>query len=124
LDVTKIETPGKEEIMLINSAYAMGNIGGGGGAGGGTDFGFIIVMAIMFAIFYFLMIRPQQQKQKEIKDMLANLGHGDTVVTSGGIHGKIVALTDTVVTMEIADKVRIKVSRGFISTILQKAGKE
>jgi len=109
--------------MLIDSAHAMGNMGGGGGAGGG-DFGFIIVMVIMFAIFYFLMIRPQQQKQKELKDMLANLGHGDTVVTSGGIHGKIVALTDTIVTLEIADKVRIKLSRGFISGVLQKAGKE
>jgi len=110
--------------VLINSAYAMGNFGGGGGAGGGTDFGFMIVMAVLFAIFYFLLIRPQQQKQKEVKDMLANLGHGDTVVTSGGIHGKIVAITDTVVTLEIAPNVRIKMSRSFISAVLQKAGKE
>ena len=109
---------------MINSAYAMGGLGGGGGAGGGTDFGFMIVMAILFAIFYFLLIRPQQQKQKEVKSMLANLAHGDTVITSGGIHGKIVAITDTVITLEIAQNVRIKVSRGFISTVSQKAGKE
>lgn len=102
----------------------MGGFGGGTGTGGGGDFGFMIVMAILFAIFYFLLIRPQQQKQKELKDMLANLGHGDTVVTTGGIHGKVVALTDTVVTLEIADKVRIKVSRSFIGGIIQKAGKE
>jgi preprotein translocase subunit YajC len=56
--------------------------------------------------------------------MLANLNHGDMVVTTGGIHGKVVALTDAVVTLEIADKVRIKVSRSFIGGILQKAGKE
>ncbi|MDD5168105.1 MAG: preprotein translocase subunit YajC [Syntrophales bacterium] len=109
---------------MISSAYAMGGFGGGTGTGGGGDFGFMIVMAILFAIFYFLLIRPQQQKQKELKDMLANLGHGDTVVTTGGIHGKVVALTDTVVTLEIADKVRIKVSRSFIGGIIQKAGKE
>ena len=110
--------------MLVGTAHAMGNMGGGGGPSGGGDFGFMIVMAIMFAIFYFLLIRPQQKKQKELKDMLANLAHGDMVMTSGGIHGKIVALTDTVVTLEIADKVRIKVSRGFISGVVQKAGKE
>ncbi|MDQ5985987.1 MAG: Sec translocon accessory complex subunit YajC [Syntrophus sp. SKADARSKE-3] len=109
---------------MINTAYAMGNLGGGGAAGGGVDYGFMIVMTILFAIFYFLLIRPQQQKQKEVKEMLANLAHGDTVLTSGGIHGKIVAITDTVVTLEIAEKVRIKVSRGFITAVVQKAGKE
>ncbi len=105
----------------MGTAYAMGGAGGGAGAGG-MDFGFMIVMAILFAIFYFLLIRPQQQKQKELKDMLANLAYGDTVVTTGGIHGKIVAITDTVVTLEIADKVRVKVSRSFIGGVVQKAG--
>jgi len=105
----------------MDTAYAMGGAGGGAGAGG-MDFGFMIVMAILFAIFYFLLIRPQQQKQKELKDMLANLAYGDTVITTGGIHGKIVAITDTVVTLEIADKVRIKVSRNFIGGVVQKAG--
>ncbi|MBP8979964.1 MAG: preprotein translocase subunit YajC [Syntrophobacterales bacterium] len=97
---------------------------GGGAMGGGGDYSFIIVMAILFAIFYFLLIRPQQQKQKELKAMLDNLAHGDLVITSGGIHGKIVGLTDTVATLEIADKVKIKVSRSFIGAVLQKAGKE
>jgi len=82
------------------------------------------VMVILFAIFYFLLIRPQQQKQKELKTMIDNLAHGDTVLTSGGIHGKVVGLTDAIVTLEIADKVKIKVSRSFISAVLQKAGKE
>ncbi|MDI9569677.1 MAG: preprotein translocase subunit YajC [Pseudomonadota bacterium] len=92
--------------------------------GGGGDWSFIVVMGILFAIFYFLLIRPQQQKQKELKSLLENLAHGDTVLTSGGIHGKIVGLTDNVVSLEIADKVKIKVSRSFISAVLQKAGKE
>ena len=110
---------------MTNLAYAMGTPGGGGGAAaGGGDFSFIIMMAVLFAIFYFLMIRPQQKKQKEIKEMIANLAHGDLVMTSGGIQGKVTGLTDTVVTVEIADKVKIKVGRSFIAAVLQKAPKE
>ncbi|HUH65469.1 MAG TPA: preprotein translocase subunit YajC [Syntrophales bacterium] len=105
---------------MTDIAYAMGGIGGGGGAGGG-DFSFIIMMAVVFAIFYFLMIRPQQQKQKEIKKMRESLAHGDMIVTVGGIHGKVTAITDTIVTLEIADKVKIKVSRESIGTVTQKA---
>jgi preprotein translocase subunit YajC len=108
----------------MNVAYAMGSAGGGGGAGGGVDLSFIIMMAVIFAIFYFLLIRPQQQKQKEIKNMRDNLAHGDMVITVGGIHGKITGLTDTVVTLEVSDKVRIKVSRDYIGMVTQKAAKE
>ena len=56
--------------------------------------------------------------------MLTNLTYGDVILTSGGLQGKITGLTDTVVTMEIADKVRVKVSRSFVVSILQKAAKE
>jgi len=79
-------------------------------------------MIVIFVIFYFLLIRPQQKKQKELKAMIDNLAYGDTVITSGGIHGKITGLTDTIATLEIADKVRIKVSRSAIGAIIQKAG--
>ena len=111
---------------MTNLAYAMGSLPGGGGGGGaaGGDFSFIIMMGILFAIFYFLLIRPQQKKQKEVKNMIANLAHGDLVMTSGGIQGKVTALTDTVVTIEIADKVKIKVARNFIGAVLQKAQQE
>ncbi len=106
----------------MNAAYAMGAPGGGGAGGaGGGDLSFIIMMAVLFGIFYFLLIRPQQKKQKEVKNMIASLAHGDMVMTSGGLHGKVVALTDTVVTIEVADKVRLKVDRNFIGTVLQKA---
>ena len=109
---------------MISKAFAMGNPGTAGaqGAGGVGDFSFIIMMAVIFAIFYFLMIRPQQKKQKELKAMLDNLVHGDAVMTSGGIHGKVTGLTDAVVTLEIADKVRIKVARSAIAAVLQKSG--
>jgi preprotein translocase subunit YajC len=113
-----------EGLTLTNLAYAMGTPGGGGGAAGGGDFSFIIMMGVLFAIFYFLMIRPQQKKQREIKDMIANLAHGDLVMTSGGIQGKVAGLTDTVVTIEVADKIKIKVGRNFIVAVLQKATKE
>jgi preprotein translocase subunit YajC len=99
----------------------MGGAPGGGSAGGG-DWGFIITMGIIFVIFYFLLIRPQQKKQKELKAMLDNLAYGDAVMTTGGIHGKITGLADAVITLEIADKVRIKVARSAIGAILQKSG--
>jgi preprotein translocase subunit YajC len=79
-------------------------------------------MIIIFVIFYFLLIRPQQKKQKELKAMLDNLAYGDTVMTTGGIHGKITGLADAVITLEIADKVRIKVARSAIGAVLQKTG--
>jgi len=102
-------------------AYAMGGAPASGQAGGG-DWGFVITMVIIFVIFYFLLIRPQQKKQKELQSMLSNLAYGNMVMTTGGIHGKITGLTDTVVTLEIADKVRIKVARSAIGAIIQKSG--
>jgi len=109
---------------LISTAYAMGGQGAPGaqGAGGFGDWSFIVMMVVIFGIFYFLMIRPQQKKQKELKAMLDNLAYGDTVMTTGGIHGKVTGLADAVVTLEIADKVRIKIARSAIGAILQKSG--
>lgn len=109
---------------MTNLAYAMGAPGGGGTPGGFADPSFFIMMAVLFAIFYFLIIRPQQKKQKDLKKMLDSLNYGDLVLTSGGIQGKITGLTDTVVTLEVADKVRVKISRNFIVAVLQKAVKE
>jgi preprotein translocase subunit YajC len=108
---------------LISTAYAMGgNQGAAGSAGGFGDWGFMITMGVIFVIFYFLLIRPQQKKQKELKSMLDSIAYGDTIVTTGGIHGRVTGLSESVITLEIADKVRIKISRGAVGTILQKAG--
>jgi len=73
-----------------------------------------IPLILIFVIFYFLLIRPQQKKAKDHQAYLANLKKGDTVVTSGGLYGVITGLTDTVVTLEIADNLRVKVSRQHI----------
>ncbi len=100
---------------MINVAYAMGPAQGGSPAGGFASF---VPLILMFVIFYFLLIRPQQKKAKEHQAMLGELKKGDKVVTSGGIHGTITKVDDTDVTMEVADKVRIKVTRSNIAVKL------
>ena len=99
-------------------AYAMGGAGAPGGEGQGGGFGAFIPLILMFAIFYFLLIRPQQKKAKQHKAVLAALKKGDRVVSSGGLHGVITGLSDDVVTLEIAPKVRVKVSRGSIAGVM------
>ena len=75
----------------------------------------------MFVIFYFLLIRPQQKKNKELRQMVESLKKGDKIVTAGGIHGRITAVDDAVVTVEIADKVRVKLNRGNVAARVQSA---
>ena len=78
-------------------------------------------LILIFAVFYFVPIRPQQQKAKEHRVMLANLKKNDDVITSGGIYGKVVALNekDSTVTLEIAANVRIKFSRPQIASVVK-----
>jgi preprotein translocase subunit YajC len=102
---------------MFDLVYAMGT-GGAGGQGGGL--GAFLPLIIIFGIFYFLLIRPQQKKAKQHKQVLASLKKGDRVVSSGGLHGVITGLTDDLVTMEISPKVRVKVSRGSIAGAIGK----
>lgn len=81
------------------------------GAGGIASF---LPLILIFGVFYFLLIRPQQKKAKEQQVFLKNLKKGDDVVTTGGLYGAITGLTDTIVTLEIADKLRVKISRQHI----------
>ena len=74
-----------------------------------------VPLILIFIVFYFLLIRPQQKKAKEHQNYLSNLKKGDKVITSGGIFGQIAGIADNVVTLEIADDVRIKVSRSSIA---------
>ena len=80
----------------------------------GSPLAGFIPMILIFVIFYFLLIRPQQKKAKDQQVFLSNLKKGDEVVTGGGLHGKITGLTDTVVTLEIVDNIRVKMSRQYI----------
>jgi preprotein translocase subunit YajC len=104
---------------LFDIAYAMGT-GGAGGNGAGCFAGFIPLI-LMFVIFYFLLIRPQQKRTKEHRQMISNLKKGDRIITSGGIHGRITGMDETTITVEIADKVRVKVARGNVSNLAQPA---
>jgi len=103
---------------MFNLVYAMGTGGAGGGGGGGL--GAFLPLIIIFAIFYFLLIRPQQRKAKQHKQLLSDLKKGDKVVSSGGLHGVITGMGDDVITVEISPKVRVKVTRGSIAGVIRK----
>lgn len=84
-------------------------------AGGGFDASFLIMMVAMFAIVYFLMIRPQRKQQQEHQALLGALKKGDEVVLSSGIIGKIFAVEDKVVTLDIGQSTRIRVLKNAVS---------
>ncbi len=100
--------------MFTNIAYAMG---GQAGQSQGSLTGMLVPMIAMFAIFYFLMIRPQQKKNKAHQAMVNSLKKGSRVITSGGIHGLVTKSDEATVSIEIADKVNIKVLRGNIAIV-------
>ena len=88
------------------------------GLGGPGQMLSFLPLVLVFIIFYFLLIRPQQKKTKEHQEMLSKLKKNDEVMTSGGIYGKVVALTDKVVTLEVAANVRLRVHRPQISAVV------
>lgn len=90
---------------------------GGSGTSQGSWITSLVPLVVIFAIFYFLMIRPQQRQQKKHREMLSALKKGDRVVTRGGMMGTIYGIADTVVTLEVADNIRIKFSRDAISGV-------
>ena len=98
--------------MFISPAYAQG-------IGGGTDmFVQFVPIVLMFVIFYFLLLRPQQQKVKAHREMVSNVRRGDTVVTAGGIIGKVTKVKDEAeVEVEIADNTRVRVIKATITEV-------
>jgi preprotein translocase subunit YajC len=99
---------------LVSDVYAMGPPPAGAGQQQNPIMAFLPLI-IIFAIFYFMLIRPQQKKAKELRAFLESLKRGDEVVTQGGIYGRIEKLTDDVVTLQVADKVSIRVARSQIA---------
>lgn len=83
-------------------------------AQGGGDYSFLIMMVAIFAIMYFFMIRPQNKKQKEIQNFRKNLEVGQEVITAGGIYGKVKEIEDTLIVLEIASGVKIKIDKNSI----------
>ncbi len=104
-----------EDSTMIDIAYAMGAGGTGGAGTQGGGIGALLPIILVFAVFYFLLIRPQQKKAKQHREMLSALKKGDRIISSGGMYGVITGITDDSVTMEIAPKVRVKISRGSIA---------
>ena len=104
---------------MTGVAYAAAPAGGAGAAGGFASF---IPLILIFVVFYFLLIRPQQKQAKQHHAFLSDLKKGNKVVTKGGVHGVITSLTDTVVSLEIAKDVIVKVSRDAIGGPLSKDG--
>lgn len=102
--------------MLVTPAYAQA---AAGGQGGGLEA--FIPLILIFVVFYFLLIRPQQKKMKDHKAMLGAVRRGDKVVTGGGIIGTVTkVIDDNEVSVEIADGVKVRVQRGLISSVLSK----
>ena len=104
--------------MFATNAYAMA--GGAEQQAGGSGMEGIVMLVIMFAIFYFLLIRPQQKRAKEHKNMVADLSKGDEVVTMGGLLGKVTDVEDNLLTVEIAKDTQIRVQRMSVQAMMPK----
>lgn len=94
-----------------------------GGEGTGQLMSTLIMFGAIFAIFYFMIIRPQQKRAKEREKLLSNLEKGDKVVTSGGIHGVIAGLDEKTVLLQISENTKIKIDRSGIGSVLSKDSK-
>ena len=101
--------------MIISSAYAQSI--GGGDIQSWTSF---LPIVLMFVLLYFMMIRPQMKRQKELKTMLDALQKGDEVITSGGVLGRISKVSDSYVTVEIAANTEVQVQKSAVQTLLPK----
>lgn len=99
--------------FFISNAYAQG-------AQQADPFGFLLPMIIIFGAFYFLLIRPQQKKQKAHTQLVAALSVGDEVMTAGGILGKVTNVTEHYAAVEIADNTIIKIQKASVSQVVPK----
>jgi len=103
--------------MFISEAFAQDAAGGAGGGLAG-----LLPLVLIFVVFYFLLIRPQQKKMKEHKEMLGNVRRGDKIVSAGGIIGTVVKVNDAndELTVEIAENVKVKMRRAMVAENLAK----
>lgn len=106
---------------MVDLAYALASAPGGGGNGGGI-LSILPLMIGMFAIMYFLIIRPQQKQRKEREAVLTAIKKGDRVVTTSGLYGTVVGLTEHTVTLKVADQVKLDFERSAIGRIVPVGG--
>ena len=91
----------------------------GGDGGGGSMISTLIMFGAIFAIFYFMIIRPQQKRAKEREKLLSNLEKGDKIITNGGVHATIVGLEEKTALIEIATNVKVKIDRSAIGSVVK-----
>ena len=101
--------------FFINNAWA-----DGAAAGQGSPMGSFLFLAVFVAIFYFMLIRPQQKRVKEHKNLVEALKKGDEVVTSGGLLGRISSVDDSFISVEIAQNIEVKVQKNHIGSVMPK----
>jgi preprotein translocase subunit YajC len=107
-------------VLMMSLVFSGCTLAGGTAAEGGTGSGgtiqFVISIAVLFAVFYFFMIRPENKKKKKVEEMRSSLGAGDKITTIGGIMGEIVSISGDTITFETGeDRVRIQVAKWAIS---------
>ena len=100
--------------FLISDAFAQG-----GGEAGGSLFS-LLPLVVIFVLFYFLLIRPQQKRAKQHKEMVAALAKGEEVVTNGGLLGKVTEVDDNFISLEISNGLNVKVQRQAVSQVMPK----
>lgn len=100
--------------FFISNAYAQG------AAPGGSLGSMLLPMVVIFGAFYFLLIRPQQKRQKAHAGLVGALATGDEVLTAGGVLGKVTAVSDHYATIEIAKNVEIKIQKSTVSQVVPK----
>ncbi len=106
-------------FVVPDAAWAMAPGPAGGGGGGSQLMPTLVMFAAMFAIFYFLMIRPQQRQKAERERMLRAVKRGDRVVTTSGLYGTVTNLSDTTVTLRVADQVKLDFERSAIGRVVE-----
>jgi len=94
------------------------------GGGAASQLPFILMMVGMFAIFYFLLLRPQQKQRQELEQMRGSIKRGDRVVTTSGMHGTVTGLDQTTVTLRVADQVKITFDRVAIARVAEPQGEK
>lgn len=104
---------------FISEAYAMGPAPQAGGQAGGAQgvIASLLPLILIFVVFYFLLIRPQQKKAKEHKQMIENLKKGDKVITGGGIYGVVESVGNNTIVLKIAENVKVKFGKGYIAAV-------
>lgn len=102
--------------LLVPAAYAQST----GAPGQPSLLGAIWPLFILIPFFYFVVLRPQMKRSKETRDMLGKLAKGDEIVTSGGLAGRIAAIGENYLTVEIADKVEVKIQKSAVGSVLPK----